>query len=352
MRLKTFHDKSMGAVMQKVRDTLGPDAIIISVDEGPDVAGVRVTAALEGNATPPVPDETPTPNPSPHEFERSVPLSNGHDLGDASIGPAAVTKDYDDAELQAVLNHHGIPMELVQRLMETIDSLQVPTLIDALTGGLESVLSFAPLTDFAARPIMLVGPPGAGKTICTAKLAAGAMLHRRKVRLVSTDTIKAGGVAQLDHFAQIMRLNVLTAETPDELGAVLRSKEPADLTLIDTSGVNPFDLDDLGQLLKFIKKSDAEPVLVMPSGLNPYDAQEIARVFSSMGGRRFIATRLDASRRYGSVVAAARKGYLSLAAYSRSPFIAEGLEVASAAGLARLLAALPSAAPSTSSFTG
>lgn len=327
MRLKTFHDKSMQAVMQKVRESMGPDAIIISVDEGSGVAGVRVTAALEGTIGVPVPETAPRPDPSPNDYDLSH--------------PTPLICDYDQADLKAVLSHHDIPNEILSRLYEAIDKLEVATLVEAISGGLEATLNFAPLTDFAARPIILVGPPGAGKTVCTAKLAASARLHQRSIRLITTDTVKSGGVAQLDHFAQIMRLSVQTAETPDELKAVLKTDRHWDLSIIDTSGVNPFDMDDLAQSLKFIKASQAEPILVMPSGLNAYDAQEMAKVFASMGGRRFIATKMDASRRYGSVVAAARRGYLSLAAYSRTPFIAEGLESASSMGLARLLAALP-----------
>jgi len=331
MRLKTFHDKTMQAVMAQVRDSLGPDAIIISVEEGAGVVGVRVTAALEAAATPAPPEVAPTPNPSPLEMELASPFG--------------VTREFDNADITAVLNHHDLPPEVAARLREAIDNLNSAALVDAFAHALEVVIRFSPLTDVASRPIMLVGLPGAGKTVSSAKLAANAVLHRRRVKLISTDTVKAGGVGQLDHFAQLMKLNVSTADTPDELAAILRhdgrSGHKPDLTIIDTSGVNPFDMDDLTQLLKFVRAVDAEPVPVIPAGLNALDAQEIASVFAHMGSQRFIATRLDASRRYGSVIAAARPQHLALAAFSRSPFIAEGLEQAAAASLARLLVALP-----------
>lgn len=326
MRLKTFHAKSMQDVMAEVRNALGPDAIIVQIDEG--ASGVRVTAAIEGAATPPTPDVAPEPKQSPVAFEVSH--------------PAPITREYDKADIAAVLNHHALPFETADHLKSAIDAIEAASLTDAFAAALETVIRFSPLTDKVERPIMLVGPPGVGKTISTAKLTADALLHDRSVHILSTDTVKAGGVQQLDHFAQLMKQTVSTAETPEELGAVLRARQkPADLTLIDTAGTNPFDMDELKTLLQFIQAVDAEPVLVLPAGLDPLDAQEMAGVFARMGCQRFIATRLDAARRYAGLIMAARPGYLSLAGISRSPFVAEGLEPATSNSFSRLLTALP-----------
>ena len=326
MRLKTFHAKSMQDVMQQVRTTLGPDAIIISTEEGP--TGVHVTAASETSPTPPPPEFAPEPEQTPLEIERAY---------------LAPTKEFDDAEVKAVLTHHNIPFDTASRFHDVIHSLDAATLNEAFSGALDTMLSFSPLTDATTRPVMLVGPPGSGKTICAAKLIADALLHDRDVTVVSTDTIKAGGVAKLDHFAQLMHQTVQTANTPEELKSVLDKVDNHRnrLILIDSPGTNPFDMQELEGLLHFIKHVDAEPVLVLPAGLDPQDAEEIAGVFAKMGCRRFIATKLDAARRYAGLIAAARPSFLALAALSRSPYIAEGLETASSEGVARLLTSLP-----------
>ncbi len=326
MRLKTFHAATMQEVMDEVRNGLGPDAIIVQIDEGGH--GVRVTAAIEGNATPAPPNSAPTPNQTPVEFEVSHPI------------PKA--KEFDSADVAAVLNHHALPFETADHFKTAIAAIDASSLSEAFSVALDTVVRFNPLTDTATRPIMLVGPPGVGKTITTAKLTADALLHGKDVHLITTDTVKAGGVQQLDHFAQLMKQTVSTAETHGELAAVMRAHPTtADLTLIDTAGTNPFDINELKLLLQFIQAVDAEPVLVMPAGLDPLDAQEIAGVFARMGCGRFIATRLDAARRYAGLIMAARPGYLSLAGISRSPFIAEGLEPATPANFAKLLTALP-----------
>jgi len=320
----------MAEVMGQVRDELGPDAIIVSIDEGK--TGVRITAAIEATSTPPPPQTAPMMDTSPS-------LAADNDEQPLAFEP---TKEFDKADINAVLIHHGIPFETASHFEASIGAASgVSTLNEAFSMALETNIRISPITDATTRPIMLVGPPGAGKTVCSAKITADALLNGRNVSLISTDTQKAGGIAQLDHFAQLMKQTVLTAGNADELASVLKGKKTNGLTLIDSSGTNPFDMEELQTLLSFIHKVDAEPVLVMPAGLDPLDAQEIAGVFSKMGCQRFIATRLDAARRYASVIMAARPGYLSLAAYSRSPYVANGLETASAMGFARLMTALP-----------
>jgi flagellar biosynthesis protein FlhF len=326
MRLKTFHASSMMEAMHQVREELGADAIIIQSEEGKN--GVRITAALEAGATPAPPEKAPKPEQTPLAFEET------HGL--------PPTADFDAADIKAVLNHHALPFETSARVEQAATAMHAASLAEAICSGLETTIAFNPLTDAHLRPIMLVGPPGAGKTICAAKLTADALLHERTVQLISTDTVKAAGIHQLDHFAQLMKQTVSTASSPEELRAVVSSRQTENcLTVIDSPGTNPFDMTELKELLTFIHSVDAEPVLVMPAGLDPLDAQEIAGVFSRMGCQRFVATRLDAARRYAGIVMAARPGFLSLAAISRSPFVADGLEAATPMAFSRLFSALP-----------
>lgn len=326
MRLKTFHGKTMNEAMDLVRADLGADAIIIQTDESK--SGVRITAAIESGVTPETPDKAPTPVETPLAYE-------------ATHGVAPAT-EFDKADIKAVLSHHGIPPETSIRLEQAAEAMNATSLAEAICSGLETTIAFNPLTDAHLRPIMLVGPPGAGKTICAAKLVADALMHERSVHLISTDTVKAAGIHQLDHFAQLMKQTVSTAASPEELMAVIKGKDmQSGLTVIDTPGTNAFDMAELKELLTYIQAVDAEPVLVMPAGLDPLDAQEIAGVFTRMGCQRFIATRLDAARRYAGIIMAARPSYMALAAISRSPYVADGLEVATPMAFSRLFSALP-----------
>ncbi|WND02744.1 hypothetical protein QGN29_14430 [Temperatibacter marinus] len=336
MRLKTFHAKTMQDVMEQVRQSLGPDAIIISIEEGKNVGGVRITAALEADATPPVAEKAPMPEPTPVFLDDDI-----EEEGPASF---ASTPDYDKADIKAVISHHNLPYDTAERLYQAVESIDAASLPEAFAFALETMIRISPLTDYTARPIMLVGPAGAGKTVCTAKLAADALLHERGVNIISTDVQKAGGIQQLDHFSQLMKQSVQTAENEQELSYLLKQisdRNEDSLTVIDTMGINPFDIDDLEASLKIIKASDAEPVLVLPAGMEPTDAAEIAGIYQRIGCQRFILSRADAARRFSGLITASRPGGLSIAAISRSPFIADGLEPASSFALGRLLTSLP-----------
>lgn len=340
MRLKTFSAATMNEAMAMVREKLGPDAIMVTSDEGP--SGVSVTVAYEGQ----LPVMGAVPKAAPMLRDEIKPIEKPEQtepLSPADIG-LPQSREYDVGEVTAVLNYHGLPFETGQRINDAVNKINAPTLSAAFASALEMVINFDPLTDLANRPIMMVGPPGAGKTVSAAKLTADAVLNNRPVRLISTDTSKAGGVEQLDHFAQLMKQTVSTAASPDELSVLINGKmapSPQPLTIIDTQGVNPFNMEDLELILSYIKAANAEPVLVLPAGIDPIDAEDISEVFSKLGAHRFIATRLDTARRYASIITAARPGRLALAATSSSPYVAKGLETATPLGLARILTNLP-----------
>lgn len=334
MRLKTFSAKSMAEVMDQVREEMGPDAIIVSIDQGKKLGGVRVTAAAErpARSTERMTVLRPRSKPAPART-------------DGRKAEPRRARPFDAAELTAVLSHHGVPYDTATRLHTVAEAVDGASLPEALAAAFETCVAFAPLPATAERPVMLVGPPGAGKTVSAAKIAADAVLNKRRVKLITTDTVRAAGAEQLAHFAALMKLKVATCETPEELAATVgdpgRPGGDGVLTVIDSRGINPFDMADVEQAVQMIKAADVEPVLVLPAGIDAMEAADMADIFSQMGARRLIATRLDIARRYASLLLATQHGRLALAALSRTPFVAGGFEPATALTLARLFANLP-----------
>ena len=337
MRLKTYTGKTMKVAMARVREELGPDAIIINIDQGKRVGGVRITAAYEGRIPKRPAPKTPNPEPSP--------------AATSGKKPKTPPRAFDMADLTAVMSHQGIPYDMAMRLQTAATSVEMDSLAEALSVALETCFTFQPLVTHSDRPLILIGPPGAGKTIAVAKIAAEAVINGENVRIITTDTVKSTGLEQLESFAHKMDQMVETADSPRELSAVLRTKREGkgkpDLVIIDTCGVNPFMVEELEESARFIKEAGAEPLLVMPAGMDPMESADIAEIFASMGARRMIATRLDTARRFAGIFTAAQAGRLSLAAIGRSPYVAEQLESATPLILARILAALPRAKPRT-----
>jgi len=90
------------------------------------------------------------------------------------------------------------------------------------------------------RNVVLLGPPGGGKTATLAKLAARGLLAGHEVRVLSADAGRAGGVAQLEAFTRLLECPLDVVETPAALAGALARTAPGVLCLIDTPGTNPF----------------------------------------------------------------------------------------------------------------
>lgn len=318
MRLKSFHAKTMGEAMRQVRMALGDDAIIVATREE-DGGTVRVTAAIE--------DDAPAPTPA----KGTQPKGGGR------TPPPEPVADVADVVADA-LQRHGLPAGLTDRLLDTLIGLTVDDPVVALGAALDAVFSFQPLPEGTwQRPLVLVGPPGVGKTLTTAKLAARAVFKNRTVGVITTDTVRAGGVDQLAAFTRLLKLKLITVDDPAALpGAVMVNKQ-VDQTLIDTAGRNPFDAEDVAELREMLGQIEAEPVLVLPAGLDAAEACEIAGIFRALGARRMLVTRLDTVRRLGSVLAASYDSRLNFCDVSATPQVANGLTALNPMALARLI---------------
>jgi flagellar biosynthesis protein FlhF len=318
VRLKSFTAPTMAAAMEQVRVALGEDAIIVATREDPD--GVRLTAAIDETA----PGAPPEPAP---RFPEDRPA----DVVDAAY---------------RVFKANGLPAVIGETLMERVGQVDSRDPATAIATALRQTFRFDPLGDRAFdRPVMLVGPPGAGKTQTVAKLAARGLLAQRRVMVATTDTERTGGIAPLAAFMDGLRLGVTRAETAAELAAALIADGGADQVIVDSAGRNHLDEDDMAGLADFLIDSRVEPVLVLPAGIDGVEAGDIARTFADLGVTRFIATRLDMTRRLGGVLAAAWAAGLSLAEFGRTPRLKRGLEPADPRLLARLMMPEPAAAP-------
>jgi len=316
MRLKIFTGRTVKAAMEKVRDDLGEDAIIINVDENAP-GGVRISAAYEDPILP------------PEVLEDDIP------------GPAPVAAPYAKEVLLSSLKFHGIPTSLQTKIEAAARQTDASELDHGLAAGLEDLVRFSGLARNPSRPIMLVGPPGAGKTLTVAKMAAQAALRGQTVKLYSTDLVRSAGVAQLEMLCDKLDLMVTTADSPQELRYLLKQDTAADISLIDTTGVNAYALEDAERIARFAAQSGAEPVFVLPAGLDPLESAEQAHVFGSLGVKRMLVTRLDGARRFSGILTALYKGRMSLAGLSSSPFLADGLIDATPLNLARFLLSKP-----------
>lgn len=315
MRLKSFTAPTMAEAMEMVRAELGEEAIIVSTQRAAGTKGVRITAALE---------------PEDADFAITEMLEGGTDSTIAET-------------VRAALDAHGTPQRLAERLVNAARTSEIGDCTLACAAAFEAGFTFAHLPEHSApRPFILVGPPGSGKSIAVAKLAARSILRQRHVGVITCDNIRAGAVEQLAAFTRILEIDLVRAKGPDSLRkAVEAAAGMFDLVLIDSPGLNPFRQSDLDYLQALIEAADVEPILVLAAGGDSNEAAEMAEAFGGIGATRLFASRLDTTRRLGAVLAAADAGQLALCDVSASPHVASGISPISAISLARLIIPQP-----------
>ena len=332
----------MPSALQMVRETLGEDAIILSSTPNKGKRGITVTAAVDKPEEPPAPAKTFEIRPDHAAAEQLrhdiVSVLRFHNLPELFIGK--IMRRPLDQELASVMDLHktsarGGKTRLLELAMEHV---------------LASFFGFAPLQleDSAAR-IMLLGPPGIGKTLTIAKMAAQMSLGGKNPNLAvfTTDTKRAGGIEQLQAFTSILNIDLQIAQSPQELQQKIQALPPRTQILVDTAGCNAYDTAEREEFKSLAALKGIEPVLVMPAGGDSLEAIDIMERFSSTPIKRLLITRADTARRFGGLLAIAGAYGLSFSNMSSSSSIIDTLQPMNGAKLAQLLLRYQLQSPST-----
>lgn len=315
MRVRVVRARTMAEAIRKLTEELGPDAVLLSSRRVS--GGFEATAGLEPDAP-----EEPLMAVLPTSSSAIVPGDQNQGWLDA-VRPSPVVPAGD----AAAIAFHGIPAELRDRL---------------LTGPLEAMLAaalrFGRLPELGSRPLLLVGPPGAGKTLTTMKLAARHVLSGGAPPLIiNTDHQRPGAAGQLMGVTELLNATLVQAQNPAAALQAIALRPPGGAVLIDTPGVDPFDPDQARLLLSLIATTRAHVALVLPCGLDPAEASELGRAFHALGATYLVPTRLDAGRRLGGILSAAATADLVLSEAGASNLISEGLMSLSSEWLAERL---------------
>jgi len=341
MRLRTFTATDMPGAMKLVRRELGEHAVILTSELLKNGQGVTVTAAMEESDPFSSPDVAPSPS--------IKPPSNSPLWGEELTRVEELR-----FELQNLLRFHNVPELFVAKMMQKApdkelaaiyalhrmsvyrdDKQAVRLALEKLLGGF---FAFDPLPiDKQPMRVMLAGPPGIGKTVTIAKMAARLTMNKQPVTVITTDNKRAGGVEQLQAFTSILGLNLQVTNTAAELRKTLGAIPKQTQVLIDTAGCNPFDKGDVKELTALATLEGVEPVLVLPAGGDSLDAIDMIENLSRLLARRLLLTRTDTARRFGGVLAAAAATGLSFCNVSNSSSIIDPIAPMNPTFLAQLL---------------
>ncbi|MEM8617204.1 MAG: flagellar biosynthesis protein FlhF-like protein [Pseudomonadota bacterium] len=320
MRMKMFAAESFEAAKAMIFAEMGDDAIILSEREVP--GGVEIRAATDKLGGGMVPQDN-------RLLQR---------LG-ASPPPRLVENPMRNRVRDALL-WHGAPERFANRAADEGVSAgfdaRDPT--SAIAAGLEGLVTCAPISPRPDHDILLVGPPGHGRTAAAAKLTRRASVANAEILPVAADLDATAGGAQLAAYLQREHKQIRSAASLDELFDILSVIRRNDQRcVIDLPAIVPFDQDDMAQLQDLIPVLKAEPVLVISAEGHPEDLAEAARAYARCGVKRAIVTKLDVTRRRGGIVAALSAVKIAFAHLAITPFIGGGLVPATPTRLAQLL---------------
>ncbi|MBA3444263.1 MAG: signal recognition particle-docking protein FtsY [Gemmatimonadales bacterium] len=239
--------------------------------------------------------------------------------------------DLENLERLLIEADFGVPatVELIQALEDEVRRGKLKTEADlkrALQERLSAMLAGPenPGDIVRAEPgptiILLVGVNGTGKTTTAAKLASRLQEEGRSVLLAAADTYRAGAIAQLQVWANRLRLPCVAGAPGGDPAAVAFDAIDAaisrgvDTVIIDTAGrlhTQEGLMDELRKVARVIARrlpgAPHETLLVLDGTVGQNAVQQGKLFSAAVSPTGIVVTKLDGSARGGAVAAVRRE---------------------------------------------
>lgn len=183
---------------------------------------------------------------------------------------------------------------------------------------------------YEKKYINVLGPTGVGKTTTIAKMAARAVLEKKKkIGFITTDTYRIAAIEQLKTYAGLLQAPVEIAYNATDFEQAIQRLSHLDLVFIDTAGRNYKEVkyvDDLQRLIKF--DDQAESFLVLAMTTKEKDMANIVDQFKQLPIEKFIFTKIDETNSIGTMINLMIKYNKGLAYYTNGQEVPEDIEEA------------------------
>jgi flagellar biosynthesis protein FlhF len=331
MQIKRYEATNLQEATARIKNDLGPDAIILSTCKMPGRPNlIEVLAARDEQTAPPISPEGRSHN---RESQSSDLISGlARDIHELKSGIEGLKQGFpsrrDLSDLKETMNllldtvsvrYPSHLRSIYTRMVASgISSFKAATLLEAIQKDYASderdtfEKSAVIAEKLIARTLVknspkerrikaFIGPTGVGKTTTLAKLAAHYSLEKKmKVGMITTDTYRIAAAEQLKVYANIMGLPIRIAPEKESFLRSLAYFAEKDMILVDTPGRNYNDDQDLNKL-KDILHTDLETVLLLSPVASREHLLDTANRFGIFGYDRLILTKVDECNHLGSM---------------------------------------------------
>lgn len=192
---------------------------------------------------------------------------------------------------------------------------------------------------FNKKFINVLGPTGVGKTTTIAKIAARALLEKKKkIGFITTDTYRIAAIEQLRTYANLLQVPVEIAYNSKDFEQAIEKLADRDLIFIDTAGRNYKEakfVEDLTRLIDF--SLDMESYLVLSMTSKEEDMRAIIEQFKSFSVEKFIFTKMDETGSIGQMFNLMKDYGIGTAYYTDGQEVPEDITEADSTKLISLL---------------
>lgn len=333
MKLRKFKAESMREALARVKQELGPDALIIATKPVKGPGGKRmlaVTAAVEedGEEKSKAPSRSEAPMSMASRAESAAELAEAMQPLRSELRALRSlvrnTRPSKNVNQKALLDEVAELKRMIAN-MSRRPAVDPDALEQAAKGH---TLSKAP----AARVRAIIGPTGVGKSTTIVKIAANAaLLDRKRVHIISLDNHRVGAPAQIKAFGQMMGVPVtIVRHPPTELAAALEQSQNAELVLVDTAGRSIQDLRAprrLEELMNRLPKPEIH--LAMGAGTSAFDIDTIIARYAPIGVSRILFTKTDETADLRELVLTPARHNIPVGYLTSGQKVPEDIQVAS-----------------------
>ncbi|MCF8240175.1 MAG: hypothetical protein K9J16_02235 [Melioribacteraceae bacterium] len=324
MRIKKYKAKTLADAMNKMKQDLGNQAVLLSSNVIPEEQRIddnifEVTAAIDngsngsGKSVSIKEDHAAAASFENELSNLTKKVYNQKKYDDLKPEPAIendkAAKSLND--IRDTLLGHEIENEVVDTIIKhfseynnTMKSKSSEKYISSIIASLIPTKDFEVENRKSAKTICLIGPTGVGKTTSVAKLAViSKLLHHLDVGIISIDTHRLGALDQLRIFSEISNIDFQVAYEPDDLVKLTTKFKKKDLIIIDTVGRSQNDKKHLDEIKSFLGhvKID-ETFLVLNTTSSSRTLKDVASKFSYLGYDSYIFTKIDEAPSFGNIL--------------------------------------------------